>query len=193
MASEMKNTEKLNSTPRYPKVLKVVGIVALLHVVLGFILAFASIAFVSPFHFSHLDEASMIKQMEMLPDALKQIASEFGLSQILDIISSSEVRVYYWTMILLGFVFNGTLLLIGYQFVCAKLNLLWYFVGLMVCYLGYTIGFQILVSPESDAALKFSAAWGVGNMGLHLLVLTHFWLWGPLLAVFGAKGFPQKP
>lgn len=49
----------------------------------------------------------------------------------------------------------------------------------------------ILAVGEPELEVTFAAAWGVGNMGLDLLLVTCFWLWEPALALVG--GIPRSP
>ena len=62
----------------------------------------------------------------------------------------------------------------------------------MVVYALYSHVLPTLIIGEAEWQMAFGAAWGLGNIGLSLMLVTYFWLWGPALALVG-RGMPLSP
>ncbi len=182
---------------KYPEIVMTVGIVAILHGCLGFVISFNSIAYIPPIPPSDLvneksfEEESWRKVLKVLDEAQKDL--ELDPEKFMKNNSRKKFKFYVSALVLLVIVFYVSLTYIGYQFVRFKLKFLWPFVGLMIFYLAYFFGFTQLVILLVEFSPTFVAAWILGNLGLFPVMATFFWLWGPILAILGVNGLPSKP
>jgi hypothetical protein len=105
------------------------------------------------------------------------------MSQMSSIVSSFEFKAFFWCFFSLGLAVNLALLFISYQLIRVNQKYVRWYLGLMLFSVFYIYGapWFTAINPESMLSLQFSAAWGIGNMGLNLYLLTYFWFWAPLL------------
>jgi hypothetical protein len=92
-----------------------------------------------------------------------------------------------------GLLLNATLMFLGYLFVRLRPRGIWPFVLWIVLVAVYANGLPRIIRYMwwPDIAFHFAAAWGVGNVGLALILLSYFWIWGPVLTLIAAGTIPK--
>jgi hypothetical protein len=192
---------------RFPIILRAVGLLAVILAILGLVLGLYSLLAVprmDPSVFTNrkkeIDERIQ-KSLEALPEETRPDASPFDPSVMPRIVSSAAFHAFFYTMTALGLVFNGVLLLAGARLFRVRADWVGPFVALMLAYAVYwhalpllsrVTGRRPLITPSPEWTLSLGAAWGVGNFGLFPMVLTYFWLWGPILVLLG-RAMRTKP
>jgi len=156
------------------------GGLSLVYALLGITLAIFSISSLKHLETMDFNEAIIEQHLDKVPEKNKEDTTKM-LSKIPEIVISLEFKAFYWSMITLGIIINVLLLYIGYQLLKSRHKYIWWFIGLMAFCIAYMYGAPMFVVSETVLALKFGAAWGIGNIGVSLLLYTHFWLWCPLL------------
>jgi hypothetical protein len=175
---------------RFPLLLRIVGITALLHAGLG-LFAGLSMMFVVPrIDPEEFNRRDFTQTFERMPEELRTGGSKFDSSVMPKIISSREFRLFFYLMASFGLAYNAALVFLGYLFLRVRPKAVWPFICLMLLYPAYFHGLPRIFPWSSDLASPFAAAWGVGNMGLGLILFTYFWLWGPVLALVARGKIP---
>lgn len=163
------------------------GAIGVLHAGVGFLLGPFGLWMAWRFDASVLSgpefNASVERALEGVPEAER---SKFDIVQFQHIVDSRPFRLILSGLAGFGILFNGIQVFLCSRLIRARRDEVRAFVVLMVVYAAYTHLLPKLLSGESELAQSFSAAWGVGNMGLSILLFTYYWLWGPLLAVLGS-------
>jgi len=165
--------------------IQVTGVLSLVYAVLGLALAAFSISNLDHLKTMDFSEKLIEHHLDEVPEEEKEDATEM-LSKLPEIVASFEFKAFYWSMITLGIIVNLLLIYIGYQLLKSRHKYIWWFIGLMAFCIAYMYGAPMFLVSESILALTFSAAWGIGNMGISLLLYTYFWLWAPLLIIVAA-------
>lgn len=165
-------------------IFKLTGGLSLTYALLGIVLA--SFSILSLEHLDTMDFNEALKDHDATESTyLSDEETQEVISKLPEIVASNEFREFYWGMIFFGVIINILLLYLGYQLFKNNHMFAWFYIALMVASYSYMHLVPSLFATESDRALAFSAAWGIGNMGVSLLLYTHFWLWGPFLAFIG--------
>jgi hypothetical protein len=172
---------------RFPLLLRVVGVAAMLLAVMGILSGGFTAFIVMTVDFKQVSEQAFA---ERLPEKLRRSAegAKFELLRIRKIISAPEFKLFFYSMALFGLAFNGVLLSIGYSLTRIRAHGIWLFIALMVLFAVYVNGLPRIIDTGSpDAQIHFAAAWGAANVGLAPVLLSYFWIWGPVLALI-ARG-----
>jgi len=165
-------------------IFKLTGGLSLTYAVLGIVLALFSI--LSLEHLDTIDFNEAFKDHDVTETAyLNDEETQEVLSKLPEIVASNEFSEFYWSMITFGVIANILLLYFGFRLLKNNYLFAWYYIALMAASYSYMHFVPSLFATESDQAFAFGAAWGIGNMGISLLLYTHFWIWGPLLAFIG--------
>lgn len=185
---------------RFPIIFRAVGLLGVILAIPGLVLGLYSLVAVpmmDPSVFTNrkaeIDERIQ-KSLERLTEEARREASRFDASVMPRIVSSPAFHAFFYTMTTLGLVFNAVLLLAGARLLRARPDWVGPFVTLMLAYAAYShalpmlswvTGRRSLISSPSEWELSFGAAWGAANLGLLPMLLTYFWLWGPILVLTG--------
>jgi hypothetical protein len=109
------------------------------------------------------------------------------MAEIRQIAASRRFRVVLSILTALGAAFNVGLAVLCFRFTRGRPEGLRMFALLMGAYFVYSHVLPKLLPSESGISTTVAAAWGVGNMGMSLMLVTYYWLWGPILAAAGAR------
>ncbi|MFW2374806.1 MAG: hypothetical protein ACN4GM_16905 [Gammaproteobacteria bacterium] len=161
-------------------IIQFTAVISLVYALFGIVLAILSISSLGHLETMNFTESLIEQQMEKASELDKEQVMEI-LSKMPEVVISFEFKAFYWSMITLGIIINLLLLYISYQLLKLKHQYIGWFIGLMAFCISYLYGTPMLAASESSLGLAFGAAWGIGNMGIVLLLYTHFWLWAPLL------------
>lgn len=183
-------------TIRYPWVMRSIGALGILHAILGLIFGFAMFIVVpqmetmDPSIFEkHRVEETMAPLLERMSEKERSEIRNFNPLQIREIMSSEGFRDFFLLFAVFGILFNLALLFISTFLIRLKAGSVWTFIGLMLSFFLYARCLPyILVGEPIEWHLEFGAAWGIGNSGIAFLLLSFFWLWGPIFALAG-RGF----
>jgi hypothetical protein len=168
---------------RFPFLLRVVGIAAILLAVVGILSGGFTAFIMMTADVERLSEQSLV---ERLPEQLRREAesAKFQVARIRMIISAPAFKVFFYSMVLFGLAFNSVLLAVGYSLTRIRAGGIWPFIALMVLFAVYVNGLPRIIDTGSrDAQIHFGAAWGAANLGLAPILLSYFWIWGPVLAL----------
>ena len=172
----------------YKYIIKFIGGLSLIHALAGIAFAAFSINSVNVNDFENIDfsDPQFSRHLENDQEQDKEEAMAV-ISKMPEIVVSFEFKAFYWCFILLGLIINLLLLFISYQLIQFNLKFIKWFIGVMLFAISYVYCAPWLIAAESESmlALQFAAAWGIGNIGLSLHLLTYFWLWAPLLVLIG--------
>ncbi len=165
-------------------IFRLTGGLSLTYALLG--IALASFSILSLEHLDSVDFNEVLKEQDVTEsEYLNDEETQEVISKLPEIVASNEFSNYFWSMITFGVITNMLLLYFGYKLLKTNHIFAWYYIVLMAASYSYMHFIPSLFSTESDRAFAFGAAWGIGNMGVSLLLYTHFWLWGPFLAFLG--------
>lgn len=133
-----------------------------------------------------------LKDSEWLSEEDLDSASNLDKATVSEMLQSPRLRLFGYLMLVLGLIFNAALFYFGYTFAKGRLGCVWAFIALLLCEAVYMYGVPyllVLLMSEGATALslEIGGAWGIGNMGLSLILLTHFWFWGPVVALVVGK------
>ena len=174
----------MNSSLISNYIFKLTGGLSLTYALLGIVLA--SLSILSLEHLDTIDFNEVLKEHDVTEtEYLNDEETQEVISKLPEIVASNEFSDFFWSMITFGVITNILLLYFGYKLLKTNHMFAWYYIALMAASYSYMHFIPPLFSTESDRAFAFGAAWGIGNMGVSLLLYTHFWFWGPLLAFIG--------
>jgi len=163
---------------------KLVGSISLIHATIGIILILFSI-----FTFTNFEEPDFTQalndQVTKNDIVLNDEETNEALSNLPNIVKSSEFEIFYWGLTSFGFITNILLFYFGYQLIKAKHKFAFAYIALMGITYVCIHEAPALIFDHESYMLSFGAAWGIGNMGISLMLYTHFWLWGPVPALIG--------
>lgn len=186
---------------RIPILFRIIGIIALFHALLGLMIGLALLVIVPKINSSqilndprfkekiskHMDELS-----EELSEEEKSEIDKFDMSEIVKIMDSEGFRSIFKMLAIGGLIFNILFAFVGFQMIRLRPNMLIPFIILM-CIAGlYFHVFPKTISWETEFAKQFAGAWGIGNFGVVLLLLSYFWVWGPVLALLSCRLIKEK-
>jgi len=161
-------------------IFKLVGAVSLIHALIGIVLIlFSSLTF-SDIESADFTQALTDQDIQQDIDLSDKKTKE-ALSELPEIVKSSEFKEFYLGMIAFGFITNMLLFYSGYQLIKENLKYVIAYMAIMGITLLYMYQVPSLIAQNSNFALSFGAAWGIGNMGISLFLFTNFWFWGPVL------------
>ena len=168
---------------RFPILLGVVGIIAILLAALGILLGGATTYVTMTTDFEQLSEQEFTQG---LPEEARKEAQTWNvdLAEIRKIMASKEFRLFVYVMSSFVLLFNIVLMFLGYLFVRVRPGGIWPFISLMILFALYANGLPRMMFmwwPAMES--EFSGAWGVGNVGLGPILLSYFWIWGPVLTL----------
>jgi hypothetical protein len=199
MNSYTNDTRQQERSVRIPWLLRTVGVVGILHAIIG-LLASVMMFFVVP----KMDKMDPSIYKEKMSEAMKPMLEKMteeerkgaeGInSKMHEIMTSEGFKSFFYSFSAVGLIFNVALIVVGYQLISLRSRSVRIFVGLMVFYFAYTHGLPRILgsgSGVSDWKMNFDAAWGVGNLGIGLMLTSYYWLWGSLLALI-ARGFSSS-
>ncbi|MFO1524121.1 MAG: hypothetical protein U1G05_19265 [Kiritimatiellia bacterium] len=129
--------------------------------------------------------AAIEQALRDMPETARAEAAGLDMTQMHRIMASRSFRAFLIGLTMLGVAFNVAMCLLCSRLARARSDALWAFVLLMGAYALYAYVLPMVFLFQSEMALSLGAAWGVGNMGVGLLLITYFWLWGPLLVIVG--------
>ena len=165
-------------------IFKLIGSISLIHALIGIALILFSIVThinIETTDFTQgLNDQNISKGIDLSEEETKNI-----ISQLPEIASSTKFNIFYWAMTTFGFIVNVLLIYFGYKLIKGKHNFSLAFITLMIAIFVYMHEVPAIVTQLPNLALLFGAAWGVGNMGISFFLVTHFWVWGPVLALIG--------
>ena len=165
-------------------IFKLTGSLSLTYALLGIVFALFSIHSLGQLDTIDFNEAIKDHNVSELSDLNDEETREI-FSKLPEIVASNEFRIFYWSMITFGVIVNILLIYFGYKLLKSNHLFAWYYISLMAASYSYMYFIPSLFTTETDQAFAFSAAWGIGNMGVSLLLYTHYWLWGPIIAFIG--------
>lgn len=178
----MATKNKMNSNLISTYIFKLIGSISLIHAMIGIVLIIFSIFTFSDFE----DPGFTIALNEQAIDSNDKETNK-ALSSLPNIVKSNEFKIFYWSITSFGFITNILLFYFGYHLIKAKAK--YKYALAYIALMGITYVFvheaPALIIQHESYMLSFGAAWGIGNMGISLMLYTHFWLWGPALALIG--------
>jgi len=175
---------KMESKAISTYIFKLIGSISLIHAFIGIVLILFSIITQVNIETADFTQALNDQNINKSIDLSEEETSEV-LSQLPEITSSNDFNFFYWSMTTFGFITNILLIYFGYYLIKAKYKFALAYIALMGITYVYMHQAPALLTDQTNYALSFGAAWGIGNMGVSLLLVTHFWLWGPALAIIG--------
>jgi hypothetical protein len=176
-----------------------VAIVAMLHGVVGLVFAgWGVVLSTKPPTFSDVSDPERLcdsadRVMGLSREECRQLASRFDASRMRDITSSRPYRAFLWSFVALSMMFDlGLLLASGRLLRAENAGAVRLFVGLMIVFAVYTHVLPAMIPEDEQWSVPFGAAWGVGNMGLGLMLITRIWLWGPIALVLAVAPWRRR-
>lgn len=200
--SQQNNPEEVPSsdisTPLAYTLIRIVGVIAAIHSTIGLVFGIGSL-FLLPGNFDaamfeNPDVKEQIEEaIQSMPENERPNIQDLDFAQMADMMNSSEFLQFFYALTLLGIVFNVFLAFIGNRLFQYHFASIGPFVFLMLSYALYLFLLPIAIDSilDPDTTLKFAGAWGVGNIGLSMMLLTYFWFWGPLLALYASRNAPK--
>lgn len=168
------------------KITVILGIILVLISSLGILMGSFSLFSVSPAAQSHLNEADFNRSMQNMQQTMDEPVAGVRFEDVQRTMASPEFKKYLYGMAGFGFLINLLLLASGVLLIRENAKGYWIVAGTSIVLSLYWYGMtHSFCEVEADLAGKmdpFSAAWGVGNMGVALLPFSYFWIWGPVLA-----------
>ena len=181
--------------------IRAVAIVILLHAVAGLGLSALSVATVSGTQsrsFSELSDPERLckaveRRMSMSEAECQQLVSKFDGPRMREIMSSGWFRFFYWSFVSFGVIFNVCLVVAGLRLLRGGnpggVGLL---IVLMLVFAAHTRVLPASLTEDEEWALPFGAAWGIGNMGTSLMLVTRVWIWGPIAVVLATRPWRHR-
>ena len=186
------------STPLAYTLIRIVGVIAAIHSTIGLVFGLGSLILLpGNFDSAMFDNPDVKEQIEealqSMPEDERPDAQDLDFAQMADMMNSSAFLKFFYALTLLGIVFNVLLAFIGNRLFQYHFASIGPFVFLMLAYALYLFLLPIAIDSmlDPDTTLKFAGAWGVGNIGLSMMLLTYFWFWGPLLALYASRNAPK--
>ena len=182
---------------RIPILFRIIGIIALFHALLGLMIGLVLLVVVPKINSSQILNDPSFKEkisrhMGELSEEEKSEIDKFDMSEIVKIMDSKGFRSIFKMLAIGGLIFNILFAFVGFQMIRLRPNMLIPFIILM-CIAGlYFHVFPKTISWETEFAKQFAGAWGIGNFGVVLLLLSYFWVWGPVLALLSCRLIKEK-
>lgn len=180
-------SEGKNMVVRFPVLLRTAGIVAMIFGIIGLLAGFfsmMSLSVMSSAKFTAQDLKHYTSEViSRLPSESRQEAASFDASRLQKIMATKEFKRFAYGMSTFDVIFNLLMIFLSFQLANIRVEGILPFLILMLIFCLYITVFP-WVMVKSHLAMPFSAAWGVGNMGVSLVFITYFWLWGPAVVVF---------
>lgn len=171
----------------FRKITVMLGVVLVLISSIGLLMGSMALLSVSPATQSNMNEAAYNTAMQNMQQDMKETPDNISYDDFQRTMDSPEFKRYVFGMAGFGFLLNLLLLVSSILLIRESPKGFYVMAGagaaVGIYWHGMTsFAFDGRIDPN-NAMDPLAAAWGVGNMGLVLLELSYFWIWGPLVAI----------
>lgn len=165
-------------------ILRAVGHVGMVHAIAGFILSV--FVLFTPEPASLVGERALVLGLQqaarIMDEALLAEATPRSPHRLLEVVSTSEFRSYVLWFAAFGAGLTGLLVFACRSLVRSEMAGTGFFLVLMGVNAVYVLGLPVLLAEHAEPVTA-ATAWGIGNLGLSPMMVSYYWLWGPLLVL----------